>query len=233
VRGSDVLRYGMWLAVAVTARRNRREYGVPTAWLTHLAGNTLTLFLPDALGLLRRSGFAMPAEVQPLLRTLHRRVCDDPAYAAYVAPLALGFVASHPDYSIYHGRWAERTVLGFGIDSVPHGSAAYALARLTGKTLQTLHDELPPDHALARSAAVAARHADAISAAIVIGVTLVWEISEYLAHQAEVDRTGRDPREVNMQWTLPDAITDSLSNIGGLLAAIAMRRAEASRDRSS
>lgn len=229
MRGSDALRYGLWLAVAGTARRNRREYGVPTAWLTHLAGNTVTLFLPDALRLLRRSGFALPATLQPLLRTLQRRVCDDPAYAAYVAPLALGFVASHPDYSIYHGRWAERTVLGFGIDSLPHSSAAYALARLTGKTLHTLHKELPSDHALAEPAAVAARHADAICAAVVGGITLIWEISEYLAHQAEVDRTGRDPSEVNMQWSLPDAITDSLSNIGGLLAAIAVRRAEMSR----
>ncbi len=51
MRAADLLRYGLWGAVAATAARNRKEYGVPTAWLTHLAGNTVTLLLQDLLGL--------------------------------------------------------------------------------------------------------------------------------------------------------------------------------------
>ena len=58
----------------------------------------------------------------------------------------------------------------------------------------------------------------------VAAVTLIWEVSEYTAHIAEIEATGRDASEVNMQWSLPDAITDSVSNLGGLVAAIAVRR---------
>lgn len=229
MHAANLLRYGLWATVAVTARRNRQEYGVPTAWLTHLAANTITLFLPDALRLRQRLAIDVPPVLQPLLRTLERRVCDDPRYAAYVAPLALGFVASHPDYSIYHGRWAERTLLGFGADSVPHAGAAYTLARLASETLLTLHEELPATHALAQPVEWAARNVDALAAATVGSVTLIWELGEFFAHYAEIAKTGRDPSEVNMQWSLPDAITDSLSNLIGLLVAIAVRRADSAQ----
>jgi hypothetical protein len=227
VRPSDLFRYGLWAAVAVTARRNRREYGVPTAWLTHLLGNTATLWLPDLMRWLDAD--RAPDEIRPLVRAIQRRAAD-PSYAGYVAPLALGFVLSHPDYSIYHGRWAERTLLGFGPDSVPHAAAAYALARLTSETITTLDQELPATHTLAPITAAAARNVDAIAAGAVLIVTLIWEVGEYVAHHAEVERTGRDPGEVNMQWSLPDAITDSFANLAGLLAAIAVRRRAIARD---
>ncbi len=221
MRPADLVRYGLWAAVAGTALRNRKQYGVPTAWLTHLAGNTLTLFLPDVVRHINAE--RIPDAARPVLRTIQRRTAD-PRYAGYVAPLALGFVLSYPDFSIYHGRWAERTVLGFGADSVPHAAAAYALARLTSETITTLAEELPPAHALAPLTGMAARNVDALAAAAVVLVTLIWEVGEYVAHHAEVEKTGRDPREVNMQWSLPDAITDSIANLAGLLAAIAVRR---------
>ena len=225
MRRADVLRYSLWTAVVGTALRNRKEYGVPTAWLTHLTANTCTLFLPEVVSLLlQRPLSEWPPALQPLLRTLERRVRQDPNYVGYVAPLALGFIASYPEYSIYHGRWAERNILGFGADSLPHASAAYGLARFSSEVLLTLHHELPDRHALVQPAAWAARHVDALGAAAVVVVTLIWEISEYLAHHAEVQATGRDPREVNMQWGWLDAITDSLSNLFGLVAAIAVRR---------
>src|SRR4051794_10237666 len=225
---ADLLRYVLWGAVAATAARNRKEYGVPTAWLTHLLANTVTLFLPDALFLARHlNTTAIPQHTiwRALLRTLDQRVRQDQNYAGYVAPLAVGFIASHADYSIYHGRWAERTILGFGPDSVPHAAAAYALARLTSETILTLDAELPDSTALARPTAWAAEHVDELATALVAAVTVLWEISEYLAHIAEIERTGRDESEVNMQWTWPDAITDSISNVLGLLAAIAVRHA--------
>lgn len=226
---ADLLRYGLWTAVAATAARNRKEYGVPTAWLTHLAGNTLTLFLPDLLRLVPATARTMPSDstLRAFLKTLDRRVRDDPCYAVYAAPLAIGFILSHPDYSIYHGRWAEQTIFGFGVDSVPHAGAAYTLARLVSASLLSLREELPTSSRLAQPVAWAAAHVDAIAAAVVVVVTLIWEWSEYLAHFAEIEATGRDPREVNMQWSLPDAITDSISNLAGLLAAVAVRRSTA------
>lgn len=224
MRVSNVLRYSLWAAVVGTAVRNRQEYGVPTAWLTHLIGNSVTLLLPEYLALLQRVPLTVPDSLVPVLRTIDQRVRQDPRYAGYVAPLALGFIISYPEYSIYHGRWAERTIMGFGIDSVPHSTAAYALARLVSETITTLHRELPPIHVLAKSAAWATEHTDALSAAAVTIVTLVWEWSEYVAHQAEVAKTGRDPREVNMQWNIGDSVTDTLSNLFGLLAALAVRR---------
>lgn len=225
VRLADGLRYGLWIAVAGTAHRNRREYRVPTAWLTHLVGNTVTLLLPEWLQLLRQlPGLSTSESIAPLLRTLERRVRDDPNYAVYAAPLALGFIASHPSYSIYHGEWAERNILGFGVDTVPHASAAYGLARLVGETLVTLDAELPHDHPIAPLAEWCAAYADGLSAAMVALVTLLWEVSEYQAHHAEMQATGRAAHEINMQWSWPDAVTDSISNLGGLLAAIAVRR---------
>jgi hypothetical protein len=229
MRSSDAVRYALWGAVAVTAARNRKEYGVPTAWLTHLAANSLTMFLPELLHFtherLERPG-SHPI-VGAALRTLDRRVRQDPNYAGYVAPLAIGFIASHADYSIYHGRWAERTVMGFGADSVPHASAAYGLARLVSETMLTFADELPANTALASSVAWGAEHVDLLAGTAVGVVTLIWELSEYKAHIAELNATGRDASEINMQWSLPDAITDSLCNLGGLLAAIAVRRRSA------
>jgi hypothetical protein len=225
MRPSDLLRYSLWIAVVGTAMRNRKEYSVLTAWLTHLVANTVTLLLPDFIRLLRRQPLMEPsAAIRPFLFTLDHHIRQDPKYAGYVAPLALGFIASHPDYSIYHGRWAERTVLGFGVDSLPHAAAAYALARLLSETLMTLHNELPPAHALAQPAEWAVRHVDVLAAAAVVAVTLIWEVGEYLAHEAELERTGRDPGKINMQWSWPDTVTDSLSNLIGLLAAIAVRR---------
>ncbi len=221
---STVFRYGLWTAVLGTALRNRKEYGVPTAWLTHLAGNSVTLFLPDALRALAPLHDQLPSALHPFVRTITRRVADDPLYAVYAAPLALGFIASHPDYSIYHGRWAERTIFGFGADSIPHSTAAYGLARLTSEMVLTLHDELPREHPLAQPAALAAQHVDTLAALAVAAVTLLWEVAEYRAHYAEVEATGRDPSEVNMQWSLPDSITDSIANVAGLAVAIAVRR---------
>lgn len=225
-RPADLLRYGLWTGVLVTARRNRTEYGVPTAWLTHLAGNSVTLLLPDLVRLLPPHVFTTSGDLSgALLRTVRRRVLEDPNYAGYVAPLALGFIASHADYSIYHGRWAELTVFGFGLDSVPHSSAAYALARLLSETVLTLEQELPLRHRLHRPVRQTADHIDVIAALSVLLVTIAWEVSEYLAHQAELEATGRAPEELNMQWSLPDALTDTISNALGLGAALLVGRA--------
>lgn len=227
MRPADLLRYGLWMAVAATAARNRKEYGVPTAWLTHLAVNTMTLFLPDFLRLMRvpsRSAQYPDSTVHAVLRTLDRRTRVDPNYAVYAAPLAAGFIVSHPDFSIYHGRWAERQILGFGVDSVPHAAAAYTLARLVSESLLSLSEELPSAGPLTATVDLAAEHVDLAALLAVAVVTLVWELSEYVAHVSELKATGRDPSEINMQWSLPDAITDTISNLLGWAAAVAVRR---------
>jgi hypothetical protein len=221
------LRYGLWAGVLGTALRNRKEYGVPTAWLTHLAGNSITLFLPDLVRLLPAHIYTATGDLSgALLRTVRRRVLEDPNYAGYVAPLALGFIASHPDYSIYHGRWAELTLFGFGLDSVPHASAAYALARLLSETILTLEHELPRRHHLHRPVRQIAGHIDVLAALIVLLVTITWELSEYLAHEAELKATGRAPDELNMQWSLLDSLTDTISNALGLSAALLVGRSK-------
>ncbi len=227
MRAADLLRYTTWAAVAVTAERNRKEYGVPTAWLTHLLGNTVTLFLPDLFRLAAsRSPSWEPGHptLRALFRTVDRRAHHDPNYAVYVAPLALGFILSHPDYSIYHGRWAELTVAGFGADSVPHAATAYAFTRLMSQSITTLRDELPDESELAPAVKWAAHHVDELACLAMLFLTLAWETSEYLAHVAELEKTGLEPHEINMQWSLPDAITDSFSNLLGMLAAIVVRR---------
>jgi len=218
----------MWAAVAATAARNRREYGVPTAWLTHLVANSVTLLLPDVLHLLPEPASPL---VAPFVRTLRRRALDDPCYALYVAPLALGFVASHPDFSIYHGSLGKLAVLGFGLDSIPHATAAYGLARLVGETLPTLDRELPRSHPLDAPVRLAAANVDALSAAAVAMVTLVWELGEWMAHRHELQATGRDASEINMQWSFPDTIADSIANSFGLLAAVAARRSSLTQRR--
>jgi hypothetical protein len=226
MRLADLARYGLWIAVVRTAARNRKEYGVPTAWLTHLVGNTITLLLPDKIRLVRRMRLPAPSDpaILAILRTIDQRAREDQRYAAYVAPLALGFIASHPDYSIYHGRMAEHQIMGFGLDSVPHASAAYALVRLLSQSIVSLHQELPGDHALAEVVEWAAEHVDLVMLAVIAAVTLVWEVGEYQAHHAEIAATGRSPEEVNMQWSLSDTVTDSIANLAGTLAAIAVRR---------
>jgi hypothetical protein len=226
MRPADLLRYGLWTAVLTTALRNRKEYGVPTAWLTHLAGNTVTLLLPDLVRLLPQHIFTKTDGLPgALLRTVRQRVSEDPSYAGYAAPLALGFIASHPDYSIYHGRWGELSFFGFGLDSVPHMSAAYALARLLSETMLTLEHELPREHGLCEPVQDLARQVDVLAALAVLVVTITWEVSEYLAHKAELEATGRAPDEINMQWSLTDAITDTISNALGLGTALLVGRA--------
>jgi hypothetical protein len=190
-----------------------------------LVGNSVTLFLPDVLRALKPLHDQIPSAMRPFFRTITQRMSDDPAYAAYAAPLALGFIGSHADYSIYHGRWAKLSMFGLGLDSIPHSTAAYGLARFASETVLTLHHELPADHSLAQPAAVAAKHVDALAVLTVVVITVLWEVAEYRAHHAEVEKTGRDPSEVNMQWSMPDTITDSIANAVGLAAAIAVRRA--------
>jgi hypothetical protein len=64
-----------------------------------------------------------------------------------------------------------------------------------------------------------------VAALAVALITLVWEASEYLAQQAELKATGRDISEINMQWDLRDAFVDTIANFAGLIAAVAVRRA--------
>jgi hypothetical protein len=173
--------------------------------------------------LLQKLQLDAPTEIGPILRTIDRRVRQDPHYASYVAPLAIGFIASHPDYSIYHGQWAERTLFGFGVDTIPHATAAYGLARFVSETALTLHAETPASNRISPLAHWAAQHVDGLAITTVFIVTCLWELSEYLAHHAEIEATGRDASEVNMQWSVIDAITDSISNLVGLAAAIQVR----------
>src|SRR5689334_13537552 len=101
MKHADLLRYGLWCGIVVTAEGNRREYHMATTWLPHLATNTLSLLLPDVYRLVFRPKpdgaprHAAPAQSlagqvgAALEATLTTILCDRPSYALYVAPLAL------------------------------------------------------------------------------------------------------------------------------------------------
>ncbi len=99
------------------------------------------------------------------------------------------------------------------------------------QSITTLRDELPAESELAPVVTWATRHVDWLACLAMLFLTVGWETSEYLAHIAELQRTGREPHEINMQWSLPDAITDSFSNLLGMVAAIVVRRRAVSHAR--
>src|SRR3954462_6196847 len=94
VQTADILRYGLWLAVAATAEANRREYHMSTTWLPHLLTNSLSLFLPELYRSISLNGKSaiLPHD---LSEPLNRLLKDNPRYAGYVMPLALGYILSH------------------------------------------------------------------------------------------------------------------------------------------
>src|SRR5512138_1888186 len=95
-RTSAWLRYVMWIGIALTAFVKWREFpNLPSAWVYHLTGNSLTLFFPELYrALSRRFRFDERAAGRTgLLPVAHRVICDvvqeNPEYADYVAPPAL------------------------------------------------------------------------------------------------------------------------------------------------
>src|SRR5688572_7394034 len=129
MRLDDLLRYGLWCGVAVTAAGNRRLYAMTTTWLPHFAANTVSLLLPDMLRLVapraRLSGESACQGVGELFHSaMTRVVCDNPRYVLYVVPLASGYLLSAPWLNIYKGELGDLRLAGFGLDALPHVATA-------------------------------------------------------------------------------------------------------------
>ncbi len=227
---SDLARYGLWLLVAESADANRREYHMQTTWLPHLLTNSLSLLLPDVLRLLLPpSVLSAPAhgvlieELQVIEQTLTAAVRDNPNYVVYVAPLAAGYILSHPNFNIYKGDLAKKRLVGFGLDALPHGATAFGLTALLCETAATAAKTVPPANPLMPLVKWAKTNPALFSGLMLTALTAFWEFSEYRVHVHELALRGGDPEKINMQWSVDDTARDCAANFVGWGLAILTR----------
>lgn len=225
------VRYGLWLVLAATANANRRHFGLTTTWLPHLLGNSVALFLPEIYRLFDRGlkvEERLPADRYPTMAALRLSledvVGDNPDYVDYVAPAALAYIVSHPHFNIYRGSWGEKNILGFGFDSIPHSTTAYALSNLAYDSLDAVNRHTPANVVIAPAVKFAAKHKIAVVGMILGGLTLFYETSEFLIHRAELKARDNDVSQINMMWSFKDTVYDILSNTIGWAAATYFRR---------
>jgi hypothetical protein len=228
VKVSDLLRYGLWLGVAETAFENRRHYRMATTWLPHLLTNTLSLFLPDVLRFIfskrQRSISAISTPLTEVItQTAQASVSANDHYAGYVAPLAVGYILSHPRFNIYQGEWAEKRFAGLGLDALPHGATAFGLVSLAAETAENAAVIVPKNNALYPLVRWAAQHPTLFTGFILIAATVFWEYGEYRIQQYELEQQGGDMSKINMQWSLADTLRDVAANTLGWLAATLLR----------
>src|SRR5260221_11572298 len=128
-------------------------------------------------------------------------VRDNPAYSVYVAPLALGYILSHPRFNIYKGHMAEIRLAGFGLDAVPHAATGLALTALVCDTLDTAAITVPRDNVLADPIHEVDHHLPLFTAAILVLITGWWELGEYLMFRHELGLRGGYSK-INYQWRI-------------------------------
>lgn len=229
-RLKNAARYGVWLALAYTANANRRHFGLATTWVPHLVGNSVALFLPELLGLFDRMfrlADRLPPERYPtaaaLRRTAQDVVVDNPDYVGYVAPAALAYVVSHPQFNIYRGSWGEKSFLGFGYDSIPHSTTAFALSNLAYDTIAAAARHTPPRALIYPPVKAVAARRTLVVAAFLAGLTLFYEMSEYIIYRSELEARDHDISQINMMWSVKDTVFDVLSNTIGWALAVLRR----------
>lgn len=201
-----------------------------TVWLPHLITNSLSLLLPDAIRLLHAMPNTSQPPASPLLedvrimeKTVDSMVRDNPDYAAYVTPLALGYILSHPRFNIYKGGLAEKRFMGLGLDALPHGATAFGLAALVADTADEAVHIVPRQNALYPLVRWAADYPTLFSGLVLALATLFWEVSEYRVHQIELAQRGGDITKINMQWSMEDTLRDCAANTLGWLTAMLFR----------
>jgi hypothetical protein len=155
----------------------------------------------------------------PVQATLETMVCDNPRYAAYVAPLAAGYLTSHPRFNIYKGAWAEKEFAGLGLDALPHIATAFALTALVRDTAGVAARTTAGTRRLERLLRWSGRHRVAVSAVVLALVTLGWEAGEYHIYRHELAQRG-DRAAINMQWSRRDMLQDCAANAIGWVLAI-------------
>ena len=219
---NNALRYLLWLLVAYTAFSNRQHYRMPTTWLPHLLTNTLSLLLPDAL----RGLFASRHQPRNIVEdTLLTMVRDNPNYAIYVAPLALGYIVSHPRFNIYKGSWGALRLAGFGLDSLPHSATAFAFSALVADTFETMGTRQQYNGMLADFVRWGKHKPELLSLVMLGLVTINWELGEYTMFQREMAEKG-DAALTNMQWSMEDTWRDVGANLIGWTAAMLWHRSK-------
>lgn len=235
VSTGDLLRYGLWAGLLMTANANRRHFGLPTTWVFHAGGNTLALLLPEiygaiahALRLDERAARAGGDGWEVAHRLMRELVRDNPRYVAYVAPLTLAYLVSHPKFNIYKGELARWRIAGFGLDSIPHAITAAMLTRLTFDLLDSLARQAPPGSALAERAGRAQAQGELVAGGLLALATAVYETAEWAIHHVELHATGGDVSRINMEWSAADTVTDVCSNTAGWLLAVALHRRQSS-----
>jgi hypothetical protein len=227
VQMSDLMRYVLWGAVAATAHANRREYHMLTTWFPHLVTNTVSLLLPDVYRLLlpkSREAILkdLPSPLPELAQTLTEMIRDNPSYGVYVAPLAAGYILSHPKFNIYKGKMGDMRLAGFGLDSLPHSSTALGLTALVCDTIDVAADKLPKSNPVGSIVKKSENNLAAASAFILALLTFIWEFGEYLMYRHEMAMRG-DITKINMQWSVEDTTHDALSNFAGWALALVLR----------
>ncbi|MBC8164196.1 MAG: hypothetical protein H7Z42_23550 [Roseiflexaceae bacterium] len=222
---AQLSRYGLCAAVALAGVANQRRYRMATTWLPHVAMNSFALLLPELLRIVPRP--RRPHElVAAGLATLDALVCENPRYIGYIAPLSAGYLLSHPDFNIYKGAWAELKLAGLGLDAVPHGATAFALATLSGDTIEQFAQQLPAGSPSSELVAWWAKRPVLFGAVVVALATLAWEAGEYRIHLHELAQRG-DASQINMQWSAADTVADLAANALGCGAAAVWRQARA------
>lgn len=223
-------RAALWALLMESVRANRRAYpALPTAWLPHAVGNSFALWLPELLAAADRA-LALQARTRerPTLRggydTLWDLCVENEAWGRYVAAAALGYILSHPRWTIYKGPRGDLQLLGFGLDAIPHSLTAFSLTHLLEDGIEALAAHMPAPSPLAPLVQRVARHPAWFSGAMLALLTLIWESGEYGMQQAELRRTGGDYDAINMQWDPEDSLFDTLSNVGGWALAVWQRR---------
>ncbi len=219
MKRSDLFRYLLWGAVAWTADANRRHYHMQTTWLPHLLTNTASLLLPDAVRLLLPRKRARNEVEEVLIKVVR----DNDDYVAYVTPLAVGYLLSHPRFNIYKGAWADLKVAGFGLDAIPHSLTALALTALVTDSLEVAADVNDDPTWFGRLLDWCGRHAGLFSLGVLAALTFIWEYGEYRIHNLEMAERG-DVAQINMQWSAKDTQQDILANLLGWALAILLRR---------
>lgn len=220
VKIPDLLRYGIWAVVAATANANRREYHMQTTWLPHFSVNTVTLLLPDVMRVLIPKGHEPDDLVGQVMVKMAR---DNDNYVVYVAPLAAGYILSHPKFNIFKGDMGEMRFAGLGLDAIPHSTTGFALTALVCDTLESACAVKSARGPLARLARLCNRNPALTSFGVLAGLTFLWEFAEYSVHQYEMEQQG-DISKINMMWSADDTARDVVANLLGWAGAILLRR---------
>jgi hypothetical protein len=159
-------------------------------------------------------------------------IADNDAYVAYVAPLASGYILSHPSFNIYKGELGDLNIAGFGLDALPHSATAMALTMLVEDTVESATRARPENRFLRALVRWCADHPALTSLGVLVFVTAGWEYAEYKVNKHEMAIKG-SAEEINMQWSVDDTAHDVAANMLGWLAGAIISELRRSQNQPS